>query len=70
MASEHCETISWILECCLLSTALLLMVLQFWSGLKLMQYAHYLEKHDLLTDTKPGGIDMSLEKLTYDHDGC
>jgi hypothetical protein len=69
MASEHCHTISWILEYCLLSTVLLLMGLQFWSGLKLRQYAHYLEMHGLQTDAKPDGQKEFLEKLTY-NDGC
>jgi hypothetical protein len=36
-----------MLECCVVSGALLVMVLQFWLGLKIRRNAQYLERKEL-----------------------
>jgi hypothetical protein len=47
LASKRCKTMSWALECCVVSGSLLLMGLQFWLALKIRRYAQYLERREL-----------------------
>ncbi|KIW00634.1 uncharacterized protein PV09_07828 [Verruconis gallopava] len=47
LSSRRCRSVSWAVECCVVSGALLAMILQFWLGLKLRRYAQYLDRRAL-----------------------
>jgi hypothetical protein len=65
LASKRCRTMSWALECCVVSGALLVMILQFWLGLKIRRYAQYLERKELQVNVEVGEKNLKHREEKY-----